>query len=305
MSSEDARSAWRAVAAREGLEAQAEALFEHAVPCALVAKRTAGAGGRGSSRIGGCPDLPPSVAWPVDDGEHLTFVAQVDLSALEPWCVPGFPARGWLWFFVGLDEPAWNVDHRVIHFDGARAELVEARPPAGTGAIAPERRGFAPITVEWEPSFEFDEDVEASLGLEEFTLENLQASHTQLAGLPVVWSRDARREAHMIKSGLEPILFETHETPGRMARKTKNAWASGDVERAEAAERAEAMLNEYLANRADHEAAAARWRTLMLLGSEREADMCWWDAGLLQFLVRDEDLRAGRFEDTYCCVASS
>jgi hypothetical protein len=36
----------------------------------------------GESRFGGCPDLPPSQAWPEADGTPLVFVAQFDLAEL-------------------------------------------------------------------------------------------------------------------------------------------------------------------------------------------------------------------------------
>ncbi|MFF2018395.1 DUF1963 domain-containing protein [Paenibacillus sp. NPDC058177] len=47
--------------------------------------------------------------------------------------------------------------------------------------------------------------------------------------------------------------------------------------------------------------------TLMLLELESDNDVgfCWWDAGLLHFFIRKEDLLAGNFERTYCSLYSS
>src|SRR5688500_16982517 len=39
----------------------------------------------GAPRIGGAPDLPPSVAWPEVDGRRLPFFAQLDCAALPRW----------------------------------------------------------------------------------------------------------------------------------------------------------------------------------------------------------------------------
>jgi uncharacterized protein YwqG len=45
----------------------------------------------------------------------------------------------------------------------------------------------------------------------------------------------------------------------------------------------------------------------MLLELETDDDVgfCWWDAGLLHFFIRKEDLIAGRFDRTYCSLYSS
>lgn len=36
-----------------------------------------------------------------------------------------------------------------------------------------------------------------------------------------------------------------------------------------------------------------------------EVNMCWWDAGYLEFLIDIEDLKEGRFDNTYLNLATS
>ncbi|MCR8860504.1 MULTISPECIES: YwqG family protein [Bacillus] len=44
---------------------------------------------------------------------------------------------------------------------------------------------------------------------------------------------------------------------------------------------------------------------LLELESDDDVGFCWWDAGVLHFFIREEDLIAGRFDRTYCSVYSS
>jgi uncharacterized protein YwqG len=50
------------------------------------------------SCVGGCPFLPEDVAWPTYDGDHMSFLAQVNFA--EVASLPGFPTSGLLQWFV-------------------------------------------------------------------------------------------------------------------------------------------------------------------------------------------------------------
>lgn len=56
-----------------------------------------------------------------------------------------------------------------------------------------------------------------------------------------------------------------------------------------------------------HEAleAAQNWGVLFSLSSLNAANMCWWDAGYLEFLIHVEDLKKARFDNTYLNLATS
>ncbi|MCC7539503.1 MAG: DUF1963 domain-containing protein [Deltaproteobacteria bacterium] len=300
------REIWTRMADEEGLADDAERLLPHAQPCFVVGSQTPGMGPIGASRLGGVPDLPSALAWPTQGDRHLTFVAQIDLGALTPEWVDGLPSSGWLYFFVGRDAPAWDVTHRVLYFDGPRDALSATTVPSGTRAIDDgSPRDFVAHQLTFRPSFVFDRAIETALGLEEFALEFLTASHTQIAGLPVAWDTDPRQDAYLSKSGLASLRHRMHLAPEDLAKAARDAWAAGDDERAEEIDLATELLRAYRADEAMHLDRMARWRVLFLLGSAREVGMCWWDAGLLQFLVHDDDMRQRRFDGTYCCVSSS
>src|SRR5688572_7468822 len=61
---------------------------------------------RGASRVGGLPDLPASVEWPVGidrkgkPAGHARFVAQFDLAEIPPLNDLPLPRQGHLWFFT-------------------------------------------------------------------------------------------------------------------------------------------------------------------------------------------------------------
>ena len=54
---------------------------------------------RGTSRIGGCPDLPADTSWPECYGWPLVFLAQLNLSELHAVSPSVLPRRGMLFFF--------------------------------------------------------------------------------------------------------------------------------------------------------------------------------------------------------------
>jgi hypothetical protein len=58
----------------------------------------------GASRIGGVPDLPPSMKWPELAGSPFQFVAQIRLDEILP-PPADLPASGMLWFFVHWRDP--------------------------------------------------------------------------------------------------------------------------------------------------------------------------------------------------------
>ena len=62
-------------------------------------------GGRGVSRLGGRPDLPDGMPWPVSESRPLTHLATIDLSELP--AVDGraqLPADGTVVFFADFSE---------------------------------------------------------------------------------------------------------------------------------------------------------------------------------------------------------
>lgn len=95
---------------------------------------------KGTSRLGGSPDLPPDAAWPENRGRPIEFLAQINFGdAMQVETIPGMPTTGWLLLFHDFqgsfdgrrDDPhLWQV----MHFDGAADELQRVDQPVEPAA---------------------------------------------------------------------------------------------------------------------------------------------------------------------------
>ena len=84
----------------------------------------------GNHRLGGMPDLPPEVPYPLVPGEEsdtpYEFLAQLDCAALA-LLQDYLPRTGFLWFFLSTVHDIYDGDGRaarVLWFDGNREQLV-------------------------------------------------------------------------------------------------------------------------------------------------------------------------------------
>jgi hypothetical protein len=82
----------------------------------------------GGSRLGGVPDLPPSIRWPECNGKKLPFVTQIELSTIERFDGDLLPRDGWLYLFAGGDD--FPMASSLIYFAGQREQLVRQGEPA-------------------------------------------------------------------------------------------------------------------------------------------------------------------------------
>ncbi len=80
----------------------------------------------GVSKLGGCPDLPPDMAWPEREGKPLGFLAQFNLAEVAPYDFEkALPSSGMLYFFYDFTNERCGVDledrtaWQVLYFDGS------------------------------------------------------------------------------------------------------------------------------------------------------------------------------------------
>ncbi|WP_304187036.1 DUF1963 domain-containing protein [Phenylobacterium aquaticum] len=101
------------------------------------------------SKIGGLPETPPGLIWPVGPAGPLDFLLQVDLAAARAAGGPAWlPPAGSLYLFgdeqAGFAENAWGI----FEPPGPRASL---SPPPGVDPYAERRVAFEQRTV--QPDF--------------------------------------------------------------------------------------------------------------------------------------------------------
>ncbi|MGR6542533.1 YwqG family protein [Paenibacillus tundrae] len=263
----------------------------------------------GNSRVGGSPDLPEKMEWPVtQEGVPMTFLAQLNLVDLSPYTPNdgrgSLPERGMLYFFVGVDEPAYNIEHRVIFEPDAR-HLVKREPEGNTALEQAEFVGHA-VTV--LPNLEFptyayvdskalsaaavtqpdvQQEGEADVDLYDRYLDfeshwNHPSSKNWggMFGYPDGQQPDAEHQAL-----LQIATGEEYGYDEKVCVEKLTAHYSGDRNRA-LQELEDTLL-------------------LLKIDTHDEIGFQWWDCGELQFFIRKADLLAGRFDQTYCSLYSS
>lgn len=236
----------------------------------------------GGSRLGGRPDLPAGFAWPHAGEQALTFLAQIDLAGLPP-LPPGpdadlLPRTGVLSLFLGLaggDDPARGPG-RLLHFADARA-LVRTPPPAGRDDL---------VLVASELTAEPDSA----------TLPGWEQPHLALALATFADERPYERAAALVR---DILLYDGTTWPEEQPRHQLLGWPAvlqSDPLAAAAYDEREHLGVPHPPEQSQESAEqAAQWRLLLQLDSE-DLDFMLGDDGMVHVLIREPDLRAGRFE---------
>ncbi|GAA3366500.1 DUF1963 domain-containing protein [Streptomyces antimycoticus] len=243
--------------------------------------RPAGAADPVVGRLGGLPRLPEGTDWPVWEGHGpLGFVADLDCAALpgEELDIP-LPADGRLAFFYYGDEdddalvdtadPDTWAGARVLHLPPASADAPVRPAPPGLTPY-PE----LPLTVHMAPSApDFDlPALTAACGEDAFPDAFERAIWDHQSGA----AHQIGGHAQAVQGAVEIVVAH-------------GALGGRDVS--------------WEDPRLDEE--AGRWVLLAQFDSDEDADMMWGDCGALYWLIRPDDLAAGRFEEAMfawqCC----
>lgn len=195
----------------------------------------------GSTRLGGAPDLPPTLAWPEVDGVPLVFVAQLDLAELASFdAAAELPREGLLSFFYAPIPPATNVlEHPVAVLHLLDRDALERRP-------APEPRDrLRPHAITFEeeqllPALESAYHYEALLPTAEVRAfyESLARGHAEqapieysaLAELVTMQSRcDFERPMHRVLGHPASIQGDPY-LDVEMSRRGWDGWREGSDE---------------------------------------------------------------------------
>ncbi|MCY9514330.1 YwqG family protein [Paenibacillus apiarius] len=248
----------------------------------------------GGSRVGGYPDLPELTAWPVtEDGTKMTFLAQLNLADIAPHdSAQLLPQQGMLYFFLGMDEPAYNIEHRVIYAE--RAGTLQLQKPDGITALQEDKDGeeFRPYTVRSRSSLELPnyayvdedaldiEDIESYYDLIDELADTSAHNWGCMFGYPEGQHDDAEVEAALML-----ILNESYDYSPERSLQKLTAHFGGDRERAEQEVKDTIMLLE--------------------IDSSDPVGFSWWDCGVIHFFMRKEDMLKRDFSRTYCSLYSS
>lgn len=261
----------------------------------------------GISHIGGHPDLPAGTPWPVDgEGRPLPFLAQVNLSELEPGFAPYVPPKGWLYFFAVFPDRWGDIPHRVIYFDGSEEELRRAESPS---------QYYKPHRLRFETGFTlygdmldkvFDDHPDLSLTSREAGLlfDHFQGERTRLGGHPMSFQPLSEQHAYLKLSGFDDLYrygTSMYSLESFIRREQLDA-ADPDLA-AHLRTEVRRQIEEYRRDFAVHKQRMQSIRPIFVLGSED--DMQWGDLGFLQFFMHEDDLAKRDFSHTYCEVITT
>lgn len=219
----------------------------------------------GFSKLGGHPELPPDVPWPIGEDGPLTFVAQLDLGAFQPYGeFAWLPRAGSLFFFF---DDARNGDPNcgVLLFSRGAPGAPQSPPvePPKHRRFAERRVGFMKLR-----SFPSPDWLNQDLGA-------------------VDWeSWDFAREADF-GDEIEHRLggYPSEIQGGQMALECECLRRGRTLD-----------YRDPVPAAVRH--AARQWRLLLQIDSDPALGMNWWDDGRIYVFVRARDAKRGDFSRT-------
>jgi len=244
----------------------------------------------GSSKFGGCPDLPSEFEWPTYQPSPtcervaISLVAQIRLSDIAPFDVENkLPHNGWLWFFsdqFGLykhfsDDLEVYSDPRgtkVLYLPDESRVLSRAMPQ---GRMITERP--------WQPR---------SLAFK---------SHPTLPSLETSWIADAGSDEGVVKlDRSEWSSYADIHHEGLIGDRHHLLGYSDDVQPRQL-ERGYRDFRNYLFASEPEPKTTEQWTQAFLKGRllfeiESNDDMNFGRWGCGSFFMRDEDMKARRFD---------
>ena len=230
-------------------------------------------GDTGRSRLGGSPEVPTPFDWPTWDGEELAFLAQLHLAELPE---SALPRTGALLVFFALDRaPAGDSPDdagacRVLHVADGPTERV-----LRDGCL---------------PEIPVSASEELTLPLDPFSLEPDVSD-------PGAWNELLDRLAALQGLELEDGTGDYHALHRLLGY--PDTYVDGMASDAELVSRG---IEIGFAAYVQEPVTGADWRLLLQISNDDELGIALGAFERLFVWIRDDDLRAGRFDDTRAFV---
>ncbi len=237
----------------------------------------------GASKLGGLPDLPAGVTWPVWQELPQSFIAQVRLDDAHAADTSKLlPASGMLWFFYDAqqktygagpaDAGGWSVLYS-LNPSGLKRTPAPAQLPATSRFHACSIRYASELTLSQQPKLEIPncdwtdaEQKQYETLLSTFpTPADHAAIHHRMLGFPDLIQDDTRQQSQLASHGVT-------------------------------------SMNDPRA--ADLLKVAKDWLLLLQVDSDEHAGMAWGDTGMLYYSIVQSDLQAQHFDHTWLVLQS-
>lgn len=245
--------------------------------------------GVGRSKLGGLPDLPPTMDWPVWKGQPLSFIGQFNMAEVVPFdSDKSLPQTGFLYVFYEANEQSvWGFDPgdrgawRILYFDGPASELARrTKPPFETSGSVPKAQ-FNECPIEFSKGVSLPGSVSSvvdTLKLTEQEHENYSEfledvaelfgdgpAYHHFLGYPQQIQGEMELECQLVSHGLYCGDASGYENSGR----------------------------------SQLEDGTKDWRLLLQVDSDEDVGMMWGDVGRIYFWIRHDDLKARNFENVW------
>jgi uncharacterized protein YwqG len=227
------------------------------------------------SHLGGQPNLPADIVWPEYLDRKLTFLARLSLPEVQA-CLPidWLPKEGALLFFYdGEGQESWGFDPadrgswRVFHVPDLDQPVHLSKSKGKSYSVA-----FKLIQTLPENQDDDLTEEEERVYLEELEDRYQGGCKHSVSGCQyAVQNEDMDEECQLVSNGIYFGNPSGYEDP-----RVK-----------------------------DLKPGVKDWRLLFQMDSDDDLGFMWGDCGLLYFWIREQDARAGNFDDVWmilqCC----
>ena len=238
----------------------------------------------GTSKLGGVPDLMDDVVWPMMGDVPLAFVAQFDLSAVQPFDVDKLlPNSGLLSFFFDANQqvygsdPADKAGWKVIYSTVDKAALKRRTFPD----TLPKEAQFAPCAVAFSSEVTLPQRPNLLDKALDWNDKERQGYSDLMAAFP---SEEDRKQLHHRLLGHSDDLQDDMHLQAQLV-----SHGFTDDQSAEA----KALVD-----------GATDWLLLFQVDSDTNAHMQWGSTGLLYYWITKQDLQARSFDKVWCVLQS-
>ncbi len=270
-----------------GLEEHQQTILATVKPAISIGLAAEGQGNIGQSRIGGYPDLPASLPWPTDPlvGDALCFVLQLNFAELPTLPEHPLPKKGMLYLFLDEDE---NHAQQLLIYSG-NEPLKPTQPLKDTDFITDWYEGLTAHTLE----FSFFTDLPRWATSDHTELEEkLNAKEKSLSKLLKLLPVNS--DSYASKDGIGKLLGHASGI-GQDPR--EDAYVVREVN--------PKWLYDYKKREKLDMTKAKFWHNLLELHSEDSVNLMFGDAGYLQILIHEDDLKRRDFSKVYVNLESS
>lgn len=217
----------------------------------------------GTTKFGGSPDLPQELVWPQHNGAPLPFIAQIDLSDVDPYDTQRLlPDTGRLYFFFD-EEAFFNTWPRKQALWSVLYDPNSSSPLQRTNMLESPITRYRPCIVTYSvemtlPDYsQYDDGSILRLGLSEPLTDKEEKAYydvqSQLAGRT---GSKYHMPIHRLLGHPDPVQWDMHRDLGGMP---------------------------------------TDWQLLFQVDSDGVPDMDWGDTGRIYYWIRTRDLQQRDF----------